>query len=79
MGKLKFDDYRIEGLPELEWGDKVTSHVLECPACGSHNIFYSGTPADPEEILGEAVRCGDCGWLTDYYEMHKQAQKGGER
>jgi len=72
--KLRYDNYCVEGLPELVWGSKVTK-TLECPECGSHNIYYSGTPADPEEILGEAVRCGDCGWLTDYYEMFKQAKR----
>jgi len=71
---MRYDDYRIEGLPKLVWGPKVTSNVLECPECSSHNVFYSGTSADPEEVLGEAVRCGDCGWLTDYYEMYKQVQ-----
>ena len=62
-------EYRIEGLPDLVWGDRVTTDRLVCPSCSSENIYYSGTSADPEEIFGEAVRCKDCGWLTDYYEM----------
>ena len=69
---MKHDNYRISGLPELVWGIKAPSNILKCPECGSRNIYYSGTSADPEEILGEAVRCKDCGWLTDYYEMYKQ-------
>ena len=71
--KLKYDNYRIEGLPELAWGEKAAH--LECPGCGSRNMYYSGTPSDPEEVLGEGIRCRDCGWLTDYYEAFKRREK----
>ena len=71
--KLKYDNYRIEGLPELVWGGKAVH--LECPRCGSRNMYYSGTPSDPEEVLGEGVRCRDCGSLTDYYEAFKRRKK----
>ena len=69
-GVLKWDNYRIAGLPPLKWGEEISG--LECPFCGSHNIYLSGTPADPEEVMGDAVRCGDCGWLSDHYEMYKR-------
>ena len=77
MTALKYNNYRIEGLPEIVWGPRVSSGDLKCPGCGSRNVYYSGTPSDPEEIFCEAVRCGDCGWLTDYYEMYKRGLKEG--
>ena len=61
------------GLPEPKWGgDALTP--LQCPTCGSIDMCYSGSPDDPEEILGEAVRCRHCGYITDWYEAHKQKQ-----
>ncbi len=58
------------GLPEPKWGQK--SHVLQCPNCGSQDMYYSGHPDDPEETLSDTVRCGRCGSITDWYEARKQ-------
>ena len=76
--KLKWDNYQIEGLPKPVWGGHVPYYKgvqLRCASCGSVNIHYSGSSSDPEEILMETVRCGDCGWMTDWYEDYKAGYK----
>lgn len=63
------------GLPEPKWGALCSAHTaVQCPTCGSPDMYYSGSLDDPEEILGEAVRCGHCGHFTDWYEAYKQRQ-----
>jgi len=57
------------GLPEPRWSSGVAG--LQCPTCGSQDMYYSGTPDDPEEVFSD-VRCGHCGRITDYYEAFKQ-------
>lgn len=60
-----------KGLPEPEWGEK--SDTVQCPACGSRDMYLSAHPDDPEEVSGsETVRCGHCGAITDWYEAYKQ-------
>jgi len=59
------------GLPEPRWGDRV--YNVQCPTCGSQDMYGSAHPDDPEEILlNETVRCGHCGHITDSYESYKQ-------
>ena len=42
---------------------------LQCPHCNSQDIYASASPDDPCEVfLSETVRCGHCGWITDWYE-----------
>lgn len=63
------------GLPEPKWGALCSANSdLQCPTCGSTDMYYSGSPDDPEEILGEAVRCKHCGRITDWYEAYTQRQ-----
>ena len=65
------------GLPEPIWGPRCDKHAgiqLQCPTCGSKEIYRSGHPDDPEEILWEAVRCKHCGRITDWYEAYKQGK-----
>jgi len=57
------------GLPEPRWSSKVAG--LQCPTCNSVDMYYSGTPDDPEEVFSD-VRCGNCGHITDYWEAFKQ-------
>ena len=59
------------GLPEPRWSSKVAG--VQCPTCGSRDIYYSGTPDDPEMVLSD-VRCGHCGHITDWYEAHKHLE-----
>ncbi len=56
-------------LPEPRWSSRVAG--LQCPTCGSVEMYYSGSPDDPGEV-SEMVRCGLCGHITDYYEAFKQ-------
>ena len=59
------------GLPEPKWGPKVNS--IQCPNCGSQDMYLSASPDSPEEIIGyDTVRCKHCGAITDWYEAHKQ-------
>jgi len=61
------------GMLEPVWGDPVEG--LQCPTCGSQDMYASAHPNDPEEIIGnETVRCGHCGQITDYFEACKQRQ-----
>lgn len=72
---LRYKEFYNEGrgLPEPKWGSKAEG--LQCPNCGSWDMYYSGSPDDPEEILsGETVRCGHCGCITDWYEARKQRE-----
>lgn len=64
------------GLPEPIWGDKVPGPVVQCPTCGSTDMYYSGSPDDPEEVLVAAgdVRCKHCGHITDWFEALKQRE-----
>lgn len=64
------------GLPEPWWGRKVEEPVIQCPTCGSTDMCYSGSPDDPEEMLGASgcVRCRNCGHITDYFEALKQRE-----
>lgn len=63
------------GLPEPIWGEKLPQsncdYPCQCPTCGSPDMYYSGTPDNPEEVSSD-VRCGHCGHITDYYEAFKQ-------
>lgn len=61
------------GLSEPKWGQLMSEispdYPTQCPTCGSHNMYASAHPDDPEEIfLHETVRCGDCGHITDWYK-----------
>ncbi|GAI06671.1 unnamed protein product [marine sediment metagenome] len=61
------------GLSEPKWGPLMSEispdYPTQCPTCGSHNMYASAHPNDPEEIFPhETVRCGDCGHITDWYE-----------
>jgi len=59
------------GLPEPKWGSRMDN--LQCPNCGSRDMYGSAHPDDPEEIFPyETVRCGHCGQITDWYEAFKQ-------
>lgn len=62
------------GLPEPIWGPKADN--LQCPTCGSQDMYYSGSPDDPKEMFGAEgdVRCGHCGRITDWYEAHTQRE-----
>lgn len=63
------------GLPEPVWGDKARTFKgkpLQCPRCGSTDMYYSASLDDPEEIFQDFVRCKHCGSITDWYEAHKQ-------
>lgn len=60
-------------LPEPKWGSKMAG--LQCPTCGSQDMYGSGDPDDPEEVFPyETVRCSHCGHITDWYEAHKQRE-----
>ncbi len=60
------------GLPEPRWSSKVAG--LQCPTCNSANMYYSGTPDDPDEVFNN-VRCGHCGRITDYHRASKQMER----
>jgi len=63
------------GLPEPIWGGKAKQYKgisLQCPVCGSTDVYYSGDPDDPEEIFTDSVRCKNCGRITDWYEAYTQ-------
>lgn len=62
------------GLPEPVWGEPCPD--VQCPTCGSMDMCYSGSEDDPEEVLGASgmVRCKHCGYITDWYEAHKQRE-----
>lgn len=65
------------GLPEPKWGPKMSelspNFLLQCPTCGSQNMYGSASPDDPCEIFpNETVRCGNCGHITDWYEALTQ-------
>lgn len=63
------------GLPEPKWGEKATALKgipLQCPTCGSLEMYYSASPDDPEEIFTSTVRCKNCGQITDWFEAYKQ-------
>ncbi len=64
------------GFPEPIWGSKVEEPVIQCPTCGSIDMFFCGGPDDPEEILGceGSVRCKHCGHITDWFEALKQRE-----
>jgi len=69
--------YNIDrGLIEPKWGPEMSnvSRIgLQCPTCGSQDIYGSASPDDPEEIFPfEMARCGHCGHITDWYEACKQ-------
>ena len=68
---LRYKEFynKDRGLPEPVWGERADG--LQCPNCGSQEMYFSGSPDDPEEILGETVRCGHCGRITDWYEACK--------
>ncbi len=64
---------RGKGLPEPVWGKACSdTTIVQCPTCGSQDMYYSGSQDNPEEILGGTVRCKNCGYITDWYEAHKQ-------
>jgi len=58
------------GLPEPKWGSEAAD--VQCPTCGSADMYYTGTPSDPEEIFTSEVRCSHCGRITDFWEASKQ-------
>jgi len=65
------------GLPEPKLGPLMSEispdHPIQCPTCGSHNMYASAHPDEPEEIFpNETVRCGDCGHITDWFEALSQ-------
>ena len=64
------------GLPEPVWGREVEEPVVQCPTCGSTDMYYSGSPDDPEEVFkaGGCVRCKHCGHITDWFEALKQRE-----
>jgi len=72
--KITYKEFynKDRGLPEPIWGDRAED--LQCPWCGSQDMYFSGSPDDPEEIFGAAgdVRCKHCGHISDWYEAHKQ-------
>lgn len=73
--KLQYKEFynKDRGLPEPKWGHLLEG--LQCPSCGSQEMYSSAHPDDPEEIIGvETVRCWHCGRITDYYEASKQRQ-----
>ena len=62
-------------LPEPVWGEKATAYggtPLQCPTCGSLDMYYSADPDDPGEIFTDTVRCKNCGYIADWYEAYKQ-------
>lgn len=67
------------GLPEPRWGPKMSElspgYPLQCPNCGSQDIYGSADPDDPEEIFPhETVRCAHCGTISDWYEAFRQRE-----
>ncbi len=64
------------GLPEPVWGNKVPGPAIQCPTCGSTDMYYSGSPDSPEEVIAAAgdVRCKHCGHITDWFEALKQRE-----
>jgi len=71
---MKYKEFynKDRGLPEPVWGKEAKN--LQCPNCSSQELYFSGSSDDPEEILGETVRCKHCGRITDWYEAHKQRE-----
>ncbi len=64
-----------KGLPEPVWGGECSIDVMvQCPWCGSTDMYYSGSSDDPEEILRDTVRCKNCGHISDWYEANKQRE-----
>jgi len=60
-------------LPEPRWGGPCSQHfVVQCPWCGSSDMYYSGSADNPDEVTAESVRCKYCGHITDYYEAFMQ-------
>lgn len=74
LGVLRYREFynKNRGLPEPKWG--VRCPGLQCTWCNSQDMYFSGSPDDPEEILHETVRCGHCGRITDWYGAHKQRE-----
>lgn len=65
--KFKLFYNKDRGLPEPLWGPR-TKHLHRCPNCGGDDIHLSAHPDAPDDLLGESVRCGDCGSIEDSYE-----------
>ena len=59
-------------LKEPRWGDKVEDNDVQCPTCGSTDMYFSAHEDDPEELFGDFVRCKNCGHITDWMEAYKQ-------
>lgn len=77
MEKIRYKEFynTNRGIPEPKWGMKMEDkdYPLQCPTCGSQNMFASASSDDPEEIFpNETVRCGHCGHITDWYEALTQ-------
>lgn len=76
MSCLKYKKFynKDRGLPEPVWGARAFG--LQCPTCGSRDMYFSGSQDDPEEMFGAegSVRCSHCGWMTDWYEAWKQKE-----
>ncbi|MCJ7760873.1 hypothetical protein MUP59_07020 [Candidatus Bathyarchaeota archaeon] len=76
-GSIVYKEFynKDRGLPEPIWGKKTEKFEgvsLQCPTCGSKDMYYSAHPDDPEEVLTDNVRCKNCGHITDRYESYKQ-------
>ena len=72
---IKYKEFynKDRDLPEPVWGGKKEG--LQCPTCGSQDMYESASIDDPEEIFStETVRCGHCGHVTGWYEAHKQRE-----
>ncbi len=59
-------------MAEPQWGRKPTLDDLQCPTCGSHDMYYSAPPDSPSEVNMDTVRCKNCGRITDWYEAFMQ-------
>lgn len=74
MSKIVYKEFynKDRGLPEPLWGGKVEEAQVQCPTCGSTDMYYSAAPEDPEEIFSNTVRCKHCGHITDWFEAFSQ-------
>ena len=61
-------------LSEPRLGGKAEETVVQCPWCGSTDMYYSADPDDPEKVFSNTVRCKNCGHITDWFEAFKQRE-----
>lgn len=73
--EIVYKEFYNEGqnLPEPKWGAPCSFHTtLQCPTCGSTDMYYSAHPDNPEVILEDTVRCKNCGRLANWDKAFNQ-------